>query len=847
MPNQITEVYLLEGCGITESQALYAKNQFNPAGYVNNSNSFGDSVHVITSINDFPNLGILIRREIGNEQIDPPFLMVTRNPLPGQYVIIIEEANLYPTTANLPHEYGHVVGFGHTHNSKAVMYGTSNSTTSLYQDDIYGIYAQYCKPSFTVPTEPIRLLRGDNKFSIALNSYGKSLPINYLIDAWDNNSVGDERQILLSNKEVSGSNTISHISNTWDSSQLANGIHLLKLYADRSEDCTGNYTHNQYGHDVAMDELEVMLYDLTFDSPKENQRYSVSTPLNFKVYGKSAIANVDISEIGNIATVTYKLEEDDLFGSNVFVTETDSTSNFELTENLVNYNIDAVNYLVTVTVKDELGNVLAIIEKMPIQLFVPVDIKTPTPQDIYYPKTEKGVVTDTLSIKVSVPELAGSFPEIDIKIEDAYVPHGDIYFDSADSLWTYDWVISGLSAGITGKRYYITSEITGNPNSKDVSSVYLVEAIFHEDFEVITNLTAAGWNLYTYNAPDSVTQDGWLIGNKVLENNNGCAISVTKPNQTNIGYRLWSPVISLPSVTDSKIKLSHRVFYDAPNPPDPHSVLKFCITNASQSMLTGWTILSSVDDSWIDNEYDLTQFAGQDIKLQWFNNYYNSPTPPPLPIMEYSIDDIVVYIIPDMEGPNIDFITGNTAEPNEDMNLVLEFNDTSGIDEVTADYSIEGDSGTITLNPVKGSYNYTGMISARDHECNGSISYRIVDSVGNETISGGRTINWALGGFVLTAPGNVVITQPTSTTISITWDIVDGATSYKVYSSLDPYGTFSLDTTGTFTESRKWEKTLDGNKYFYYVIATNPTKFDSEAIKEEEFEIAKAKENISDR
>jgi hypothetical protein len=171
------------------------------------------------------------------------------------------------------------------------------------------------------------------------------------------------------------------------------------------------------------------------------------------------------------------------------------------------------------------------------------------------------------------------------------------------------------------------------------------------------------------------------------------------------------------------------------------------------------------------------------------------------------------------------------------MNLLIQFNDTSGIGSVTADYSIEEDSNTITLYPVKGTYNYTGLIPARDHECIGTITFRIKDSVGNETVSSGHSIGWAIGGGgLLTAPQNVLMTVVNDSTLTITWDMVDGATGYKVYSSLDPYGSFTEDSTGTFTSSREWQKTFDGNKYFYYVVATD-------AVKEEGFEIAKARED----
>ena len=256
--------------------------------------------------------------------------------------------------------------------------------------------------------------------------------------------------------------------------------------------------------------------------------------------------------------------------------------------------------------------------------------------------------------------------------------------------------------------------------------------------------------------------------------------------------------------------------------------MKFYVCNSNRDTLTTAIQLypSCVDGAWVDIEYDLSAFAGQTVKLMWWH-YYAGATA--CNVCYYCLNDIIVYQIPDIEAPVIDFIAGNSAEPNEDMNLNLQFNDNSDIESVTADYSIEGDNGAITLTPVKGTFNYTGTILAKDHECNGSISFKIVDGVGNETVSGGHAIIWAVGGGgVLSAPNNVVITQPTSSTISITWDLVEGATGYKVYSSTDPYGTFTEDTTGTFTESRKWEKTIDGTIYFYYVVATNALKKEEE-------------------
>jgi beta-glucanase (GH16 family) len=69
------------------------------------------------------------------------------------------------------------------------------------------------------------------------------------------------------------------------------------------------------------------------------------------------------------------------------------------------------------------------------------------------------------------------------------------------------------------------------------------------------------------------------------------------------------------------------------------------------------------------------------------------------------------------------------------------------------------------------------------------------------------------------APANVVVTT-TATNVTLTWDAVSGATSYIVYSSVDPYGIFTINGTGTFAGS-SWTAPFNGTKMFYYVKASN--------------------------
>ena len=53
--------------------------------------------------------------------------------------------------------------------------------------------------------------------------------------------------------------------------------------------------------------------------------------------------------------------------------------------------------------------------------------------------------------------------------------------------------------------------------------------------------------------------------------------------------------------------------------------------------------------------------------------------------------------------------------------------------------------------------------------------------------------------------------------VNISWSAVEGATSYKIYSSYDPYTNFIEDTSGTFIDE-SWSTSILNDKKFYYVI-----------------------------
>lgn len=69
------------------------------------------------------------------------------------------------------------------------------------------------------------------------------------------------------------------------------------------------------------------------------------------------------------------------------------------------------------------------------------------------------------------------------------------------------------------------------------------------------------------------------------------------------------------------------------------------------------------------------------------------------------------------------------------------------------------------------------------------------------------------------APENVVI-EIIGNDVVITWDEVSGASSYKVYSSDEPYDNFMEDLSGSFVDE-SWSTSITNEKKFYHVTAMN--------------------------
>ncbi|MDA3885182.1 MAG: hypothetical protein PF638_06255 [Candidatus Delongbacteria bacterium] len=181
--------------------------------------------------------------------------------------------------------------------------------------------------------------------------------------------------------------------------------------------------------------------------------------------------------------------------------------------------------------------------------------------------------------------------------------------------------------------------------------------------------------------------------------------------------------------------------------------------------------------------------------------------------------------------------TGTTGSPSGTPNLQAQAAATAPsitINSATAGGNVTDDGGAsittrgvcwntamnpTTTNPHTTESGTTGSFTSTITGLNPGILYHYRSYATNSVgISYGTDLTFT------TVPSNpiaIAITiDNTTTEVTVAWDAVTGATSYKVYSSTDPYTGFGENTTGSFNGT-SWTGPFDGNKLFYYVVAVN--------------------------
>jgi hypothetical protein len=108
---------------------------------------------------------------------------------------------------------------------------------------------------------------------------------------------------------------------------------------------------------------------------------------------------------------------------------------------------------------------------------------------------------------------------------------------------------------------------------------------------------------------------------------------------------------------------------------------------------------------------------------------------------------------------------------------------------------------------------FTGTLNGADDSWN--IKFRVTDS---SNISDIKIIPFSLSSSLNAPSVTGIVAESSSATI--TWEAVSGATSYKIYRSVEPYSGFTLLDT-TETTSYTDNNVSSGTKYFYYITADN--------------------------
>ncbi|MBU4486924.1 MAG: amidase domain-containing protein, partial [Candidatus Delongbacteria bacterium] len=263
----------------------------------------------------------------------------------------------------------------------------------------------------------------------------------------------------------------------------------------------------------------------------------------------------------------------------------------------------------------------------------------PTPDDIILIKPPgKAIATDTLDIKIRVPEVLGSYPNIKLKIDGVYVEQSDIVLE--DSIYVYPWILNTVTSDPLGKRIKIEPELFDDPYCSTTSDILTVQAVFLETFLGMTDLISDGWT-----QEGTGSTPGWIMGPDPFDFPNKCARSYSIVNSKAFYLMLRTPSFTVPDSSVSKTKLEYKLYFWKNN--SPNSYIYFDVCDESGTPLTTTRMLGPAYGIWTYMNYDLSGYSNQTIKLRWNHNYTNGIEV--CNATRYAIENVAVYAIPDMD------------------------------------------------------------------------------------------------------------------------------------------------------------------------------------------------------
>jgi hypothetical protein len=327
------------------------------------------------------------------------------------------------------------------------------------------------------------------------------------------------------------------------------------------------------------------------------------------------------------------------------------------------------------------------------------------------------------------------------------------------------------------QQVIVTSEVIDADGIAGVWMFYKLNGIVVADWDVMTDI---GANLYRYTIP------GYSIGDfvefKIKATDNGIP-PLTTYDPVALDFYSYT-VIQLPLEGDiiiNEIMQNPSVVSD-----NNGEYMEFYNTTDHNIDINGWTVRDNGSDSFIVNNGGSLIISSYGYLV--IGNDGNSGT---------------------NGGYTCDYEYSGMYLANGDDEVILEYTG------VIID-SVYYDGGALFPDPTGASMELDPAFMNYVDNDNGANWYTAHTAFGDGDCGSPGSAN---SGPLPDAPINVVITH-NGTDAIIVWDAVTGATSYKIYSDTDPYGSFS--TLEAEIPGTTWtDFSTTGEKKFYHVTAVN--------------------------
>lgn len=293
----------------------------------------------------------------------------------------------------------------------------------------------------------------------------------------------------------------------------------------------------------------------------------------------------------------------------------------------------------------------------------------------------------------------------------------------------YNCSVPGQGDGVEALvRFYAEDELGYSSNSEEYTLVWKKDIpLLSESFEG-EQFPPEGWNTVTTEGT------GWKRTSVMASGSgtayNGSYVAAHFDENANCDNWIISPAMAIPNDGSCTLSFWEYTWYRQYITSGFNQV-------AISTDLEAWDVLyqdlPSADGVWENTKISLKDYAGQTVYLgfRYKANYE----------YRWFVDMISVFY--DDQGPVITDIYGNEALMpvlgaylNNPMNLYLQLDDASGVEAVSADFDIGGDSGNIIFTEdAENPGLWSGAISSQSAPSVGNVVFTLTDIGGLETVT----------------------------------------------------------------------------------------------------------------